>query len=94
MKTVRAVRSTQISVICGNNDSVDIRCGGPSTLGYDFYVDPKKTKELFEHVKDMLRKYNRPCRGISVIPKSKLVEIKDLWTALRITRCIKDIKPI
>lgn len=94
MKTVKAVRATHICVTCGENDSVDIRCGGPATLGYDFYVDPKEAKKLVKHVKAMLEKYERPCENIDVYPRSDLMKPKEIWTANRITRCIKNINPI
>ena len=32
------VKCTEIGVDCVENDPVDIRCGGPEYLGFDFFV--------------------------------------------------------
>lgn len=94
MKTVKAVRTTHICVTCGPNDTTDIKCGGPATLGYDFYVDPKKADGLKKHIEKELKKYNRPCWDITIHKESDLIEPKNLWDKKMITTCIKTITPL
>lgn len=40
------IRCSQISVDCVANDPVDIRCGGPEYLGFDFNVRVEQTEEM------------------------------------------------
>lgn len=37
---------SKICVDCVKNDPVDISCGGPDYLGFDFYVQKDKVKEM------------------------------------------------
>lgn len=38
----KKVNCVKISVNCVANDPVDIRCGGPNYLGFDFFVEEKR----------------------------------------------------
>ena len=88
-----AIKLVHISVVTSINDPVDMRCGGPPTLGYDFYVDASKVLHLEEHIKACLKKYGRNCLSISssrtdfLLPKSKI------WTEKKIENCIKTVNP-
>ena len=44
------IRCSKISVDCVSNDPVDIRCGGPEFLGFDFYVREENTKEMTKFI--------------------------------------------
>ena len=56
---VKKVTKTQyllkhVCVNVANNDLVDIRCGGPNILGFDFYVDPDwKPDDIKKFIKNM-----------------------------------------
>lgn len=91
MKT--AVKLVHISVTTAINDAVDMRCGGPPTLGYDFYVDASKAKKLEEHVKECLKKYGRNCLSISSSKTDFLLPKSKIWTADKIEKCIKTVNP-
>lgn len=55
----------KIVVDCERNDSVDIRCGGPITLGFDFFVNDNEIDTAIAHIKKELKKYHRPLMGIT-----------------------------
>ena len=83
---VLAYKSAHISVDCEENDSVDIRCGGPKYLGFDFYVDLDKVKQMEKFISSCFKKYQRPVISIHNVGES-LVET--LWTKEMIEECIK-----
>lgn len=78
---------TKIVVDCEENDIVDIKCGGPRILGYDFYVEDKKVDELIEFVKETLKKYHQPLMGINTI---KNVTCTKTWDKENIEKCIRE----
>lgn len=45
---------SKICVDCVKNDPVDISCGGPDYLGFDFYVQKDKVKEMKDFVSTTL----------------------------------------
>lgn len=77
-------------VACAENDSTDIKCGGPAILGYYFSVSTDETKEdIIKFIKNCIEKYNRPLMGIS----TRLVKntpVEHLWTKDKIEKCIKE----
>lgn len=88
-KVIKVCDANVFSVSCEPNDSVDIRCGGPAVLGYDFGVSPDENKEdIKKFLQVTIKKYHQPLNGISV-SKQKDFPIKDLWTKERMEECIK-----
>jgi hypothetical protein len=89
-KTIEVCEATIISICCDYNDEVDVRCGGPATVGYDFGVssdeDIKEYKKLIE---GWCRKYRRGFMGIST-NINKEFPVKHLWYKERIEKCIKE----
>ena len=89
-KTIEVCEAVVISVSCKQNDSVDIRCGGPAILGYDFGVSPDEDINKWKKkVKGFIDKYNRPFMGISHSTQ-KDFPVEHLWTLERIEECIKE----
>ena len=78
---------TKIVVDCEENDIVDIRCGGPRILGYDFYVEDEEVKDLVKFIKEMLKKYNQPLMKIQTISN---VTSFYVWNKENIEKCIKE----
>lgn len=80
-----------ITVICEHNDSVDIRCGGPLYLGYNFFVNDDELEAIVDYIRKQLRKNHQPCMNIywEDIPEED-VEKYDLWDKTRIQECIKN----
>lgn len=78
-----------IDVSCERNDWVDIKCGGPAILGYEFYVSPDEDIEMVKNeIVKYIKKYHRPFMGISHYVR-KNFDIQKLWTLERIEECIK-----
>lgn len=79
-------RHVNVDVVA--NDSVDIRCGGPDVLGFDFYVAPTEKPDAIEkYIRECLDAQDLPCMGVSVSrPYSH--DGKKLWTRRMIKMCI------
>lgn len=86
---VTLVETKHVVVNCEENDIVDIKAGGPSILGFDFYVDVDENMEdIMNFIKKELEKNKLPLVDIYVA-ENKRVEEKDLWTRRKIIKCIK-----
>jgi len=90
MKKVTGYEAIRIAVDCEENDSVDIKAGGPPTLGYDFYVDPEKVDEIINIIRDELHKQGQSVMSISA-RGTRIV--KKVWTKDQIQKCIKEGYP-
>ena len=83
---MKKARSCSIN-LC-RNDSVDVRCGGPSVLGFDFHLDSKLSeKEWLRLIREEIAKKRFPLEGIS-ITRPRLWAGK-VWTPLAVRRCIR-----
>jgi hypothetical protein len=92
MKTVtrKLAKAKRISVNCCQNDPVDMRCGGPPILGFDFYVDvDEDMKGYVKHIKKKLKEHRVPLMGIVVSKEEHEIPIKSLWTEEMISKCIE-----
>ena len=56
---------TIVSVDCAHNDPVDIRCGGPEYLGFDFGVKTENVDEMIKFIQLTLEQFNVPCISIT-----------------------------
>lgn len=77
----------RVVIDCEKNDEVDIRCGGPQYLGFDFVVDDSENdKELYDFLKVKLKENGHSCLGIKIydIPEYKI------WTREEMEKCIKE----
>jgi len=89
-KKIKVCNAIHLSVACIENDSVDIRAGGPAILGYDFYISPDMNLEKVERkIRKWIDKYDRPFIGISG-KERKDTNVKHLWNLKGIKKCIKD----
>ena len=48
------ITCNKIAVDCVHNDPVDIRCGGPLYLGFDFFVKKEETDEMIEYIMNLI----------------------------------------
>ena len=78
----------KVVVDCEKNDLVDVKCGGPQYLGFDFYVDDFDDEEIENFIRRTLKKYGHNCIGITV----KEVSVPKVWTAQEIEDCIKSTR--
>ena len=81
------VKVRKITVNCEQNDSVDIKCGGPDFLGFDFFVDADE--DMVDFIKSKLGENGLPVMSISVSEKENEIEEKNLWTKEKISECIR-----
>lgn len=88
MSNNKLIRCSQISVDCVANDPVDIRCGGPEYLGFDFNVREEQTEEMKKFITLTLESLEVPLTYMYVCGKKELSE-KDVWTKERIVEEIK-----
>lgn len=64
----------RIGVDCTINDPVDVRCGGPEYLGFDFNVRKEDSKEMLNFIKEALNSLEVPCKRIYIYAKFKGTE--------------------
>lgn len=82
------IRCSQISVDCATNDPVDVRCGGPEYLGFDFYVPVEQTLEMQKFIAVTLESFQVPVISIYKSDEFTLRE-KEVWNKARIVESIK-----
>ena len=88
MSKIEAYTSKKIIVNCENNDSVDVKCGGPYVLGFDFFVDSdENTENMIEFIKKELKNEGLPLQ--SIYCENIIIPVKVLWTKEMISNCIK-----
>ena len=82
------IKCTKICVNCVPNDPVDIRCGGPNYLGFDFFVREEETEQMKKFIVVSLKELGIPLVSIS---EARIVSIsKDkVWDKKRILTCIQ-----
>jgi hypothetical protein len=86
-KKVSAYRAVHYSVNVKPNDPVDISCGGPRYLGFDFFVDVEEPQEdIALFIRGELKKKGSPCASISHSP----AVVEKLWTLKMISDCIRN----
>jgi len=77
------INCAKISVDCIKNDSVDIRCGGPEYLGFDFFVKASESEEMQKFIFMTLKTFELPLLRMN-IGDSKEMKEDVVWTKERI----------
>jgi len=80
---------SKISVDCVKNDPVDIRCGGPEYLGFDFFVKEEDFSDIQKFIVVTLNTLEIPLISIYESDKITLHE-SDIWSKERIVETIKE----
>lgn len=80
---------SKICVDCVKNDPVDISCEGPDYLGFDFYVQKDKVKEMKDFVSTTLSVLEVPVVEIYIDDETDVTP-KTIWDKEGILECIKD----
>ena len=62
----KKVQCSTISIDCCHNDPVDIRCGGPDYLGFDFYVDKKDAQKMMQFIIVTIEQLRCPLLNITL----------------------------
>lgn len=89
MSNNNLIKCSQISVNCVANDPVDIRCGGPEYLGFDFNVIEEQTEEMKKFITATLKMFEVPLTSLFVSDTLDLNE-ENIWTKEKIVKAIKD----
>jgi len=79
------IKCSKISVNCVANDPVDIRCGGPEYLGFDFNVIEEQTEVMKKFIEVTLATFKVPLTSMYVSGTNYLSEDK-VWTKERIVK--------
>lgn len=80
-----------INIDTEENDPVDIRCGGPRWLGFDFTVDAEEDiKDLEVFIKKCFQDNNRYYHNICISSSTVEVPKTQIWSRAKIKRCIKE----
>ena len=88
-RTIEVCDAIFIDILCETNDPVDVRCGGPAVLGYEFYVSPDEDiEEIKKFLEGCIKKYHRPFMDIGTAVV-KNFPVKHLWTKRKMENCIK-----
>ena len=85
---MKKIRCTKICVDCLLNDNVDIRCGGPQFLGFDFWVKDSERKEMFLFIEAALKEYEIPIIN-QYFDTVEEIDSKDVFTKKKIIMAIK-----
>ena len=81
----------KIVVDCQYNDEVDIRCGGPYSLGYDFFVEVSVVDEMIDFVKETCEKLGVPVLALYYDKLETFEKEQDkVWTKEKIYKCIEN----
>ena len=89
MSNNNLIRCSKINVDCVANDPVDIRCGGPDYLGFDFNVREEQTEDIKKFIAVTLESLEVPLANLYVSGTIDLSE-EDVWTKERIVKAVKD----
>ncbi len=87
MKNEKMISCSHISVDCVVNDPVDVRCGGPDFLGFDFFVRQEETDYMMQAIKIALEQFKVPLRNLNVVGIVNKKE-SEVWTRNKIVRAI------
>lgn len=81
----------KIVVDCQYNDEVDIKCGGPYCLGYDFFIPTEQVDEMLEYIRETCEELNTPILAMYYDPNQTFEKEEDkLWTKEKIYECIEN----
>ena len=84
----KLIKCSRISIDCVVNDPVDIRCGGPEYLGFDFNVKEEETEEMKKFIEITLETFGIPLINL-YHSKTNLIEEKYVWTKEKIVEEIQ-----
>ena len=76
----------KIVIDCERNDIVDIKCGGPEYLGFDFFVEDENIENIITFIKEELKKNSLPLISINYYDTNNT----KVWTKEQISKCIKE----
>ncbi len=87
-RTIEQIEATHLNVAVADNTRQDRLAGGPSTIGFDFFVDPERAVELRILIEAEVRMLELPYCQIHE-KDGRWIDPRHLWDAARITECIR-----
>lgn len=93
MKTItkELIIGRRVSIDTEENDSVDIKCGGPRYLGYDFIIDAdEKPNDAKSIIEEMLKCSNTKYLSVYVYTDIVEVDKESIWSYDRIRKYLKN----
>jgi len=95
MKTVvrELVVARSVSIDTIPNDPVDVRCGGPYYLGFDFKVDADEdVSNLREYLTSVFADCHKPYERISITTTTVDVPKEHIWSREKMRQYITEYK--
>lgn len=72
------VKCSKISVNCVENDPIDIKCGGPKYLGFDFYVREEEKDKMRIIICSSINEIGIPIESI-FITNNIYKDVENVW---------------
>lgn len=85
----KLIKCSKISVDFTENDPVDVKCGGPKYLGFDFFVKNEEDENMIKFIDGTLTELKVPCYRIYVNGIFDLNPNK-VWSKEKIITTIKN----
>ena len=83
------VRCIKIGVDCVENDPVDVRCGGPEYLGFDFTVRLDEVDYMKKFIRESLKELGIPLVRMWTY-NERMAPVNKAWTKEKIVLQIKN----
>ncbi len=87
-RTIDQIESLHLDVAIADNTKQDRLIGGPSTVGFDFYIDPEQETELRALIEAEVGKLDLPYCRIHEAER-RWIQTHQLWDAEKIVACIQ-----
>lgn len=86
-KNNNQVKCSKLGVDCVKNDPVDIRCGGPNYLGFDFCVRSEEKEEMINYIKATLDTLKVPFvnityEGLVLVDESQVFDKDKIFASI------------
>lgn len=88
MKKGKTTSYAKVVVDCIENDYHDIKMGGPSYLGFDFFIKGEQTEEIITFIKQTLKKNKAPL--IDIYSENVEEQPEHLWNKGEIEQTIEE----
>jgi len=74
----KLVKCSKISVNCVENNPIDIKCGGPKYLGFDFYVKEEEQNRMKKIICSSINEIGIPIINV-IVTNNIYKDIENIW---------------
>lgn len=88
---------SHVSANCLPNDPVDVRCGGPAFLGFDFIVLDEHAADATALIRRVLHEVNKPLAGLTCSSAGEAADATKVWSLEQIEVALRkdrEVPPI